>query len=41
MKKYLKPSAEIAEFEAEELIMASNMEIEPGGDTDDGWGDLM
>lgn len=40
MKKYFKPFAEISEFEVEELIMASGMNI-VGDDSEEGWGPLQ
>ncbi len=43
MKKYFRPFAEISEFEAEELIMASSsggMEID-NDNSEEGWGPLQ
>ena len=40
MEKYIKPTADISQFEVEELIMVSNMNINDLNN-DSGWSEIL
>ncbi len=40
MEKYIKPTADISQFEVEELIMVSNMNIDDLNN-DSGWSEIL
>lgn len=40
MEKYIKPTADISQFEVEELIMVSNMNIDDLNN-DPGWSEIL